>query len=194
MLAVVLLDLLVLGPLTHPALFTTRQWHIKLTGSDTQKQHHSQIRVLVWLLQFCSSIPHWCISKTVSTKRYVNFLLCKWKNCNTWSCVSACCLIQASCSEELPIVELPSWTKKDPTDLSEWSERFKSHRWGCAGTCQKTGTCQKQIIRDRSMIWKISPGFFFQLAPTSQAYVHHVQSIWGYLRCLYAPWYWSEVL
>ena len=95
---------------------------------NTQKQHHSQIRHLVWLQLFSISIPHWCISKTELTKRYVKFLLCKWKNCNTWSCVAACSLIQASCSEELPLVELPSWTKKDPTDLSEWFERSKSHR------------------------------------------------------------------
>ena len=50
----------------------------------------------------------------------------------------------------------PILTRKDPTDLSEWFERSKSHRmllaslarWGCAGTCQK-------IIGHRSMIGKI---------------------------------------
>ena len=117
---------------------------------NTQKQHHSQIRHLVWLQLDSISIPHWCINKTASTKRCAT-ILCKWKNCNTSLLVSACCLIQASCSEDLPELGLPSWTKKDPTDLSEWFERFKSHRRGCAGTCQKTGACQKQIIRDRSI-------------------------------------------
>ena len=90
------------------ALNTARQWHIKLTGSDTQKQHHSQIRHLVWLLLFFISIPHWCISKTASTKRYVT-ILCKWKNCNTWLCLSMLFntskLLRGAASSRIPILD-----------------------------------------------------------------------------------------
>ena len=89
------------------ALNTARQWHIKLTGSDTQKQQHSQIRHLIWLLFFIS-IPHWCISKTASTKRYVT-ILCKWKNCNTWLCLSMLFntskLLRGAASSRIPILD-----------------------------------------------------------------------------------------
>ena len=92
---------------------TDRIWHAKATPQLNKSPPHLKWRkegVRFWLLLFFISTPHWCISKTASTKRHVT-MLCKWKNCNTWLW-EACCLIQASCSEEPRVLGLPSWQRK----------------------------------------------------------------------------------
>ena len=108
MLAVVLLHLL-----THPALLpklsaqhgptmtyqTDRIWHAKATAQLNKTPY------LTPLLHFPSSL---CISKTASTKRYVT-ILCKWKNCNTWLCLSMLFntskLLRGAASSRIPILD-----------------------------------------------------------------------------------------
>ena len=47
-------------------------------------------------------------------------MLCEWKNSNTWLW-EACCLIQASCSQRLRMLVIPSWQVCWPMSLQTFS-------------------------------------------------------------------------
>ena len=132
MLAVVLLHLLVLGPLTHPALLpklsaqhgptmtyqTERIWRAKATPRLNKSP-----RLTRSFLHFHSSLMHQQNSVNQKIHDYA-LQMEKLQHVTMRSTLfNTSKLLREAASSCNPIL-----TKKDPTGLSEWFERFKSHR------------------------------------------------------------------
>ena len=102
---------------------TDRIWHAKATPQPNKTPCLTPPFFL-----FHSSLMH---QQNSVNQKIRDYALQMEKLQHVIACLSmlfeASCTATASCSE-LPVLGLPSWTKKDPTDLSEWFERSKSHR------------------------------------------------------------------